>query len=86
VSWSTCTAAAIYGHQSSAVPMRAQSTSLRSHQGSAYVRGSLRACLVYAQSCPTKDFWLVKILVNILLVNELANIGYKNELEWVVGH
>jgi hypothetical protein len=30
--------------------------------------------------------WLVKILVDILLVNELANIGYKNKLELVVGY
>jgi hypothetical protein len=29
---------------------------------------------------------LVKILVIILLANELANIGYKNKLEFIVGH
>jgi hypothetical protein len=30
--------------------------------------------------------WLAKILVDVLLANELANIGYKNELELIVGH
>jgi hypothetical protein len=30
--------------------------------------------------------WLAKILVDVLLVHELANVSYKNELEFVVGH
>jgi hypothetical protein len=30
--------------------------------------------------------WLAKILVDVLLANELANIGYKNELELVMRH
>jgi hypothetical protein len=30
--------------------------------------------------------WLAKILVDVLLAYELANIGYKNVLELVVGH
>jgi hypothetical protein len=30
--------------------------------------------------------WLAKILVDVLLANELVNIGYKNELKLVVGH
>jgi hypothetical protein len=30
--------------------------------------------------------WLAKILVDVLLANELANISYKNELELVMRH
>jgi hypothetical protein len=30
--------------------------------------------------------WLAKILVDVLLANKLANIGYKNELEFIVSH
>jgi hypothetical protein len=32
------------------------------------------------------NIWLAKILVNVLLAHELANIAYKNKLELVVGH
>jgi hypothetical protein len=31
------------------------------------------------------EIWLAKILVDILLVHELINIGYKNEVELALG-
>jgi hypothetical protein len=41
---------------------------------------SLRVCSVLAQVC------VFKILVQVLLAHELANIGKKNELEWGKEH
>ena len=37
-------------------------------------------CLVCAQGCPSKH-WVAKILVEVLVAHDLANIGKKNELE-----
>jgi hypothetical protein len=38
--------------------------------------------------CPESlpKIWLANILVDVLFAYELANIGYKNELELVVGY